>query len=464
MKRLLLLALVLLSAAAACQPTPTEVFAIEKDTERMMEKASSDENGTVADALGLPDGNYTFETTDASGRVKVSVDAEMITPDVDYLPIARVTGRSYTDQDVENIYHAVCQGAMQVDEDAPMPKFFYQHTLDTLLNLRDSGNLDKYDTLEEMNAAIQEVMAQVASAPEQAEPISLNFSIDSSGIEGIARILCVLRNEMVSDLFVTNSTQTGRGVYSDYIRDIFCRAEFASQSIYGSGAIASYGLTRDIALTTPAISQEEAQAIADQAVSTLGLTDFSCTGKRIAPLFEGNPKDGCKSLYEFLYTRSVNGVSVTYTNDNSSWPIENSDQVSEGWYYEKLRIFVDDDGIYGFLWNGPSTVTEIVNEKATLLPFDQIKKIFANMILVKYGDYIGDDASKNIAINITQVRLGLARVTEQDQNTYGLLVPVWDFFGTYDEGNGYPIGYDGYESLLTINAVDGSIIDRKIGY
>jgi hypothetical protein len=37
-----------------CQPTPTEVFVVEKDTERMVEKANSDENGTVANSLGIP--------------------------------------------------------------------------------------------------------------------------------------------------------------------------------------------------------------------------------------------------------------------------------------------------------------------------------------------------------------------------------------------------------------------------
>ncbi|HML69603.1 MAG TPA: DUF6034 family protein [Clostridia bacterium] len=466
MRRKISLVIVLLISflLAACQPTPDEVFIIEKDTGRMMEKASSDENGTVADALGLPGGNYTFEITDTSGRVKVSVDAEMITPDVDYLPIARVTGRSFTEQDVENIYNALCDGATPVSEDAPMPKPFYQQTLDGLLELRDSGNLDKYDSVEDLDAAIQEVMAQVASAPEHAVPIVLNSSFNSSGI---ARILCVQNDATVSDLFVINSTQTERGVYSDFIRDVFNRTEFAHQSAYGQAVTVSYALTRDANIILPQISEREALAKAEQVISTLGLDDFTCTGRRIAPLFDAptaEVKAACKSVYEFMFTRSVNGVNVTYTNDILSSPPNDPNTVSEPWMYEKIRMFVDDHGIYAYMWNAPCTVTEILNDKATLLPFDQIKKIFANMILVKYGDYIGDDASKNISINITQIQLGLARVTEQDNNAYGLLVPVWDFFGTYDEGIGYPIGLDGYESLLTINAVDGSIIDRSKGY
>jgi hypothetical protein len=54
-----------------------------------------------------------------------------------------------------------------------------------------------------------------------------------------------------------------------------------------------------------------------------------------------------------------------------------------------------------------------------------------------------------------------------------LLVPVWDFFGVQiPDTSGYPdkkkAGLD-YEhmmsgSLLTINAIDGSVIDRSLGY
>ena len=126
----------------ACQPTPTEVFVIEKDTERMVEKASSDENGTIANSIGIPSDHYTYDTTDISGKVKINVDAEVLVPDVDYLPIARVAARSFTEQDVENIYEALCNGATPISEDALMPKFFYQHTLDGLLELRQSGELD----------------------------------------------------------------------------------------------------------------------------------------------------------------------------------------------------------------------------------------------------------------------------------------------------------------------------------
>lgn len=51
-----------------------------------------------------------------------------------------------------------------------------------------------------------------------------------------------------------------------------------------------------------------------------------------------------------------------------------------------------------------------------------------------------------------------------------LLVSVWDFFGEYenDSGEGEKTGgtlvREEYNSFLTINAVDGTVINRESGY
>ncbi len=57
--------------------------------------------------------------------------------------------------------------------------------------------------------------------------------------------------------------------------------------------------------------------------------------------------------------------------------------------------------------------------------------------------------------------LGYSRISEADSFDTGLLVPVWDFMGTVTNE---AYGEEEYRSVLTINAVDGSIIDRALGY
>ena len=45
------------------------------------------------------------------------------------------------------------------------------------------------------------------------------------------------------------------------------------------------------------------------------------------------------------------------------------------------------------------------------------------------------------------------------------LVPVWDFFGTVNLAGNNTVKWDwAYNSLFTINAMDGTAIDRDYGY
>ena len=71
-------------------------------------------------------------------------------------------------------------------------------------------------------------------------------------------------------------------------------------------------------------------------------------------------------------------------------------------------------------------------------------------------------------IELTRARLSLQRVMERNNFTSGLLIPVWNFYGravsAYASGETYDNApYDG-GPLLSINAIDGSIIDLARGY
>ena len=97
--------------------------------------------------------------------------------------------------------------------------------------------------------------------------------------------------------------------------------------------------------------------------------------------------------------------------------------------------------------------------------------VFDTMALVVnawegYAD--GNPKLACIDIQVDQIRFGLTRVTEQNKRNSGLMVPCWDFFGTVTyamESDGQTKLYeDGPVPILTINAIDGSIINRSLGY
>ena len=102
------------------------------------------------------------------------------------------------------------------------------------------------------------------------------------------------------------------------------------------------------------------------------------------------------------------------------------------------------------------------------MPFEEIQQIFREMIQKKYSDFA--QAGIDMKFQVEEIRLGYMRVMEKGNPTEGTMVPVWDFLGTrtmnhtnsdepYTETFGGP-----FESFLTINAMDGTVIDRDLGY
>lgn len=109
---------------------------------------------------------------------------------------------------------------------------------------------------------------------------------------------------------------------------------------------------------------------------------------------------------------------------------------------------------------------EIVNEldMVELLPFEQISEIAFALLPLKYASFERDHIAVNLYVN--ELQLGYMFVMSRNQPEYYELIPVWDFYGyeVYESRNGKTVYEDAYTSLLTINAIDGTVIDRAYGY
>ena len=117
-------------------------------------------------------------------------------------------------------------------------------------------------------------------------------------------------------------------------------------------------------------------------------------------------------------------------------------------------------------WNSPFTVLSTENENVPLLPFERIMEIFRRQVFMS----VYCDQGHPITYRITSIQLSYMRVQIRDSDDYYLL-PVWDFTGymIYDwqmsPGDmAVAQGHFHNMSILTINAVDGSILDRYLGY
>ncbi len=99
-------------------------------------------------------------------------------------------------------------------------------------------------------------------------------------------------------------------------------------------------------------------------------------------------------------------------------------------------------------------------DNASVLPFDEIMQVFEGTFF-SANDFSDRDSA--MTFEIDEIRFGYARIREVGVYDTGILVPAWDFFGIATSANA-GVYNQPQRSWFTINAVDGSIIDREQGY
>lgn len=144
------------------------------------------------------------------------------------------------------------------------------------------------------------------------------------------------------------------------------------------------------------------------------------------------------------------------------------DSTMETWSYERIQFTVNKEGLQHAEIDNLYDVGEKQVENVELLPFPEVAEIFESMLRLQNSDMT---YSKEKRFDIDRVTLGYMRVYDPGADAIsGLLVPVWDFFGKSTDYAVY--GDEEYVnavarqtiSFLTINAADGTVIDRGLGY
>ncbi len=213
---------------------------------------------------------------------------------------------------------------------------------------------------------------------------------------------------------------------------------------------------------------EEITKKAESLVSDMGFSDFAVDGGEYYWAVTGGGEDDLTMDYvgyQVNFARLVDGIPVTYTSRTGT-TVDDGDICS--WPYESLRLIFDEDvEMTDFVWENPYQLEKLSDEYVFLMPFSDIQDIFEEMVIKKYTDFVGEEQIR-IALDIDRVRLGYMRVREKGNLMEGTLIPVWDFFGSetfYYEGTDETYTVDGEsESWLTINAMDGTVVDRGLGY
>lgn len=164
--------------------------------------------------------------------------------------------------------------------------------------------------------------------------------------------------------------------------------------------------------------------------------------------------------YVFCFAPAPNGMVQGY----SFYSAGSSSPYAPHHPESRIMVGVTDDGLYGISCEGAETYGQM--QEAELLSFAQIMDI-AKAILPLTDVHLATYYRDTGAIAIDEIRLCWYRIKCRDNQQAYQLIPVWDFIGhkavyengTYRDMEGIP-----YMVKLTINAIDGTVIDRSYGY
>jgi len=443
--------------------------------------AQASEVTTAAPAASAPyqtPERFTGSWTGVEGFVNVIADAVVSGPGDTSMPVAKVKRHKFTLEDVSKLKDALLQGSTLYQ----IPKMTKQQAEQTLEHFRaiQRGEVESDGNKPPQMIAdtIAEYEQLVKTLPEVPEQIPADdFVSTREGFRELTGKAQIGDEEVVLSIknYDDNSWNDSAGFvvmpYSGYVT--------------GLDTIQAYRLAEYPYPTDVKLCVEEAIQTGEDLLEQLGLTGMVCfTAEPVAFVQDDEEPRIVDTGYELEFVRTVQGIPLNQARQTiySSDGIKNHTQLQDGsaseggnasWWNERIRIRINSKGIVMFQWDSPYEEPELVTGQAELLDFETVCEIFEKMIMVRYN-WVAETNRKNSRemiydLNVDSVKLSLMRVRGKGSLTEGTIVPVWDFWGTektHIDQEEYKdrIGSATYQPLLTINALDGSIIDRALGY
>ncbi len=464
-------------------------------------EAALGENGGNVSADGIArqvQAPERYEAELSEEALTVRVDAEVVLPEGAGFKQYKVTGRPFAQEDFERVKRVLLKDAPLWTRDREAMKgsngFTRAEIEERIAELKSKAggnqaaveNDGKKETYGEKIAMWESLLD---FAPE--EPVIRDVEAVVPYVEKTSQE----QDTMEENILEGNATVDGENYW------LVLNNNFQSDWLWAQMEVRSLG--RSVGDTWVKIEEESVPAGLDrqqirekaQALALeMGFSDFAPAGEEFFQAFtEGAEEEETipgAIGYGIHFARVLDGIPVTYTHD----PGQTVDGDLAVWPYESLHMVFDEKGLTDFVWVNPCDIEKKSDEYVFLMPFSDVQDIFEEMIFQKYG-WLSKSGDVSASFDVDEVRLGYMRIRDETGSGEGSMVPVWDFFGTqtltyadeieakiasgellYKDGqilaaSGEPaqpedfsyVSSGSYESLLTIDATNGRIVDRGIG-
>lgn len=487
MKRIIIICLIL-ALLAACQPTPEQEVVFNKGdgtiedvidskpvsgyavqspsagaNEPVAEEPASEQPeapavNTLADAIGAPE-----RCTDAvenkvyGGTLKVEIDADVEIPNVSKVPVYTVQVKDFTPGEREHITKLLLGDG---------PYFNYNRALAD--QTRAKHTIEEYT--QEISNYDNRIYGEDFPYESYREGAEFNMS---QHMKSYAELPEPGPSEPWTGSFTSECT-----IVSDEANRYL---GIADSHIFFYDETGSAPMPFDARAPENA-REEDAMRVAETLISDMTDASFLASGityeeELFLKNFNLSPEQFPPKEYSVTLVRTVDGIpcypySAFHGSDTAKQSAGVSSDYDDPVRPEYASALVRDGKVTALTWYNAFDVVKTENENIALLPFERILELFKQQIFRSiYLDPAekGDPESTEQMV-VTRISLSYMKVKKKDAPNERYLLPVWDFMGyTYNarmpekDLTGTKSWFSG-QSLLTISAVDGSIIDRDRGY
>lgn len=211
------------------------------------------------------------------------------------------------------------------------------------------------------------------------------------------------------------------------------------------------------------VTKEQAKAQADALLADLPDMDWEMVKIEQGAIYADHffaidPVEWASEGYLLTYTRRMGNTSFFEHEGHSNPSRLNLEETpyTAPVYAETLHVFVDEKGVQSLTWWYPITVEDTVAGNVELLPFEQIQEQFVSLLKAglswadEHPPYQGKLNPSRIAW-VEQAVLSYAYIQEKDNPGKFLAVPTWFFSYEVGEEPGQRS-----KNYVALNAVDGT--------
>lgn len=460
-------------AISGCQKTPETAAVTSKNNGVFDNVIASDRDYSSQENTVGSGTDYYEEFLNAGGTIRFTMNLEDVEPLKEELPVIRVSPHSITTEEAKHVAD-VLFGETDVYEYSEEKSKGEIESL--ILSLKQKVN--DQTALEAAFGADQELIDALVNSYER---MISNYEMQySNARETVEERLCGWEFYPLSYYIDQAGVDTGTDEYANYNKTVYIRAlsqiddipyqywvcnrDEADYEVHYYSAYIDYsGAEIDLYGTVPPTEEEvaNARAEAERVLAELNMGEWaieSCEAEMVMK------NDGSKAYFiDVIAVPVYEGIKVIYQDMPINFTA--ADNYAANYNYESAEFKFSQGNMVLFYYEGMLDVVSVVNEDVAVLSFEEAVEAFKTYSKLTEIEDQGLNVS-DMEVVVDNVELGLLRVRIQNEADDYYLVPTYTFYGEetlYDDA-GDILMNTADQRLITINAVDGSIINTQLGY